>query len=263
VQVAAAEQLRPETVSAFNSYVQQNEKRMSDEIASGRFLHIDTLSGSEKQKTQARLYKGEVVSEPVSAPNGQHPLQVPHGLIHHWIGTVFIPGATLDRTLSFLQNYDDAYKFYSPDVQRSRLLERNGDEFKVFMRLKKTKFVTVILDTAYDVQYVSVASDRAASYSRSTRIAEVENAGKANESEKPVGNDSGFMWRLNSYWRFLQRDGGVYIQLEAISLTRDIPTGVGWLVGPFVTDIPRESLAFTLTKTRLALMNAGQERSLR
>jgi len=236
---------------------------MSEETASGKFLRIDTSSAPEKQKMQQALQKGEVVSEPVSAPNGQHPVQVPHGLIHHWIGTVFIPGATLDRTLGFLQDYNDAYRFYGPDVQRSKLLERNGDDFKVFMRLKKTKVVTVILDTTYDVKYVSFAPDRAASYSRSIRIAEVENAGKPNESEKPVGHDSGFMWRLNSYWRFLERDGGVYIQLEAISLTRDIPTGLGWLVGPFVTDIPRESLAFTLDKTRQALMNAGQERGPR
>jgi hypothetical protein len=45
----------------------------------------------------------------------------------------------------------------------------------------------------------------------------------------------------------------VYVQLEAISLTRDIPDGLGWLIRPFVTSIPRESLAFTLTRTREAL----------
>src|SRR5205085_2467415 len=79
----------------------------------------------------------------------------------------------------------------------------------------------------------------------STRIAEVENADKPDGPEKPVGNDDGYLWRLNSYWRFYEHDGGVYIQLEAISLTRDIPTGLGWVVSPFVTSIPKESLAFT------------------
>jgi len=81
----------------------------------------------------------------------------------------------------------------------------------------------------------------------------VENAGKPNEAEKPVGDDDGFLWRLDSFWRFAERDGGVYLQLEAISLTRDIPAGLGWLVGPFVTSIPKESLEFTLTRTREAL----------
>jgi hypothetical protein len=88
----------------------------------------------------------------------------------------------------------------------------------------------------------------------STRIAEVENLGEKNESEMPVGNDSGFMWRLNSYWRFEQRDGGTYVQLEAISLTRDIPAGLSWLVAPFVNSIPRESLEFTLQRTREGLL---------
>ncbi|HUK91803.1 MAG TPA: hypothetical protein VLZ81_15475, partial [Blastocatellia bacterium] len=177
----------------------------------------------------------------------------PGGLVHHWIGTVFIPGTTLVRTLAFLENYDQQYKFYAPEVQQSRLLERDDNHFVVFLRLRKTKVVTVILNTEYDVRYVSLASDRAASYSYSRRIAEVENAGKANESEKPVGNDSGFLWRLDSFWRFAERDGGVYVQLEAISLTRDIPAVLGRLVGPFVTSIPKESLEFTLTRTREAL----------
>jgi hypothetical protein len=69
------------------------------------------------------------------------------------------------------------------------------------------------------------------------------------------------MWRLNSYWRFQQRDGGVYVQLEAISLTRDIPTGLGWLITPFITSIPKESLAFTLTRTRQVLVQKPSGRN--
>jgi hypothetical protein len=127
--------------------------------------------------------------------------------------------------------------------------------------LRKTKVVTVILNTEYDVTYTRLDAGRATSDSRSTRIAEVENAGKPNQSEKAVGNDSGFMWRLNSYWRFQQRDGGVYVQLEAISLTRDIPTGLGWLISPFISSIPKESLVFTLTHTREVLVHEyGGER---
>jgi len=87
----------------------------------------------------------------------------------------------------------------------------------------------------------------------STRVAEVESAGEPGEHEKPIGNDSGFLWRLNSYWRFWERDGGVYVQLEAVSLTRDIPEGLGWLIRPFIISIPRESLGFTLERTRAAL----------
>jgi hypothetical protein len=247
-----AEQLQPETVSAFDSYAQKREAQIANELKTGPFLQLDGLSTTERDAAYTRLKKGEVITAHMP-PASDGPTHVPHGLIHHWMGTIFIPGVTLARTLAFLQDYNNQYKFYAPEVQRSKLLERNGNDFKVFLRLKKSKIITVILDTTYDVKYVPIAADRAASYSYSTRIAEVENPGKSDESEKAPGDDNGFMWRLNSYWRFLQRDGGVYVQLEAISLTRDIPTGVAWLVNPFVTSIPRESIDFTLTHTRDAL----------
>jgi len=248
-----AEQLKPETAQAFNHYVEVSEQRMASELRSGRFMWVDDLPPNLRDPDYARLRKGEVVTERLETVDQGRSLLVPGGLVHHWIGTVFIPGTTLVRTLAFLENYDQQYKFYAPEVQQSRLLERDGNHFRVFLRLRKTNVVTVILNSEYDVHYVALASDRAAAYSYSQRIAEVENAGKANESEKPVGDDSGFLWRLDSFWRFAERDGGVYVQLEAISLTRNIPVGLGWLVGPFVSSIPKESLEFTLTRTREAL----------
>jgi hypothetical protein len=248
---ASAEQLKPETVSAFNHYVELSEQQMS----STPFLHVDGLPAMERDAEFWRLKAGEVITDRLQTRDHGQPVAVPGGLIHHWMGTIFIPGVTLAQTLAFLEDYDGQYKFYTPDVQRSKLLARQGDRFKVFLRLRKTEVVTVILNTEYDVKYTQLDADRASSDSRGTRIAEVENAGRANESEKPVGSDSGFLWRLNSYWRFQQRDGGVYVQLEAISLTRDIPAGLGWLISPFISSIPKESLEFTLTRTREALVH--------
>src|SRR4029450_7720700 len=98
------------------------------------------------------------------------------------------------------------------------------------------------------------AADRVSSRIYSTRIAEVENPDTPKEHEKPVGHGDGYLWRLNSYWRFQQRPEGVYIQREPVPLTRGIPFGFGWLVSPFVTSLPRETLAFTLETTRKALM---------
>jgi len=250
---ASAEQLKVGTVRAFDHYVQLSEQRMSQEVNSNHFLYIDQLPPREREESYVRLKKGEVVTERLQTLEQGRQIPILGGLIHHWLGTVFIPGTTLAKTLAFLQDYNDQYKFYAPDVQQSKLIEHDGNKFKVFLRLRKTKVVTVILNTNYDVKYETLSPDRATSYSYSTRIAEVENAGEPNEAEKPVGNDSGFLWRLNSYWRFFEQDGGVYVQLEAISLTRDIPSGLGWLVGPFVTSIPKESLDFTLTRTRDAL----------
>lgn len=254
-----AEQLKPETVAAFDHCVQLSEQKM----ASKPFLSIDGLSPHERDAAIDQLKRGEVITERLQTLEQGKAVPIPGGLLHRWIGTVFIPGVNLGQTLAFLEDYDNQSKFYAPEVQRSKLISRNGDDFKIFLRLRKTKIVTVILNTEYDVHYALLDADRASSISRSTRIAEVENAGKSNETEKPVGDDSGFLWRLNSYWRFLQRDGGVYVQLEAISLTRDIPMGLHWLIGPFVTSIPKESLVFTLTRTRegLLLRGPGSRRS--
>ena len=184
--------------------------------------------------------------------NGR-PIPVPGGMIHHWIGTTFIPGVSLAQTIAFLQDYDNHCKYYAPDVERSRIISHDGNHFGVYLRLRKK---IAVLDTEYDVNYKWLSKTEASARSLSARIREVQNAAQKNEFEMPVGKDNGFMWRLNSYWRFAERDGGTYVQLEAISLTRDIPVGLGWLIGPFVESIPKESLEFTLTRTRTELLQS-------
>jgi len=219
----------------------------------GTFLRIDGLPADQRDAAYTRLRAGEVITERLQTLENGSPIPVPSGMIHHWCGLAFVKGATLQKTLAFLQDYDHQEKYYAPDVQRSKLLLRNGEDFKIFLRLRKHKVVTVLLNTEYDVKYTAIDSSHSTSRALSTRIAEVENADTPDGAEKTVGNDSGYLWRLYSYWRFYERDGGVYIQLEAISLTRGIPTGFGWLILPFITSIPQESLTFTLTHTKDAL----------
>lgn len=249
--VSAAE-LKQATAKAFDHYVQLTERRMASETP-GTFVQIDGLPADQRDTCYAQLRSGEVITDRLQTLENSRPMAVPGGLIHHWYGAAFVKGATLQKTLAFLQDYDHQDKYYAPDVQRSKLLLRNGDDFKIFLRLRKHKIVTVLLNTEYDVKYMMLDPSRSTSTARSTRIAEVEDTDKPDGAEKPVGNGSGYLWRLYSYWHFYERDGGVYIQLEAISLTRGIPTGFGWLVLPFVSSIPKESLTFTLTHTRDAL----------
>ena len=180
-------------------------------------------------------------------------MEAPDGLIHHWMGAVFIPCVTLRQTLDLVQDYDHHQEIYLPEVVRSKLVSRNGNDFKIFYRLRKKKVITVTLDTDHDVHYFPVDATHAYSRSYTTRIQEVANADKPDEFEKPVGKDSGFLWRLYSYWRFEEKDGGVYVECESVSLTRDIPWIVSPLVKPFVTDIPKESLQMTMGSTRRAL----------
>ncbi|HYN15771.1 MAG TPA: hypothetical protein VES66_08295 [Terriglobales bacterium] len=244
-------ELKPETVEPFERYVRQAEQRMEDELRAGKpFLLPDGWPEERRDQTYQQLRRGEMVIERVNKEKGGAEARVPRGLIHHWAGIVFIPGATLDRALTVFQDYDHHQTVYSPEVLRSRLLWRQGDDFHIFLRLRKHKVVTVILDTEYDVHFARLDSHRAYSRSHSTRIAEVENPGRSDERDLPPGNGHGFLWELDTYWRFLEVADGVFIQCEAISLTRDVPTGLGWLIGPFVQSIPRESLEFTLTTTR-------------
>lgn len=179
-------------------------------------------------------------------------MEVPDGLIHDWVGAVFIPGTTLEKTLALVQDYDSHKNIYA-EVIDSKLLHRDGNEFKVYLRLRKKKVLTVVMNTEHDVRYYPVDPTRWRSRSYSTRIAEVANPGEPNEHELPPGTGQGFLWRLYSYWRFQERDGGVYVECEAISLTRDVPTGLGWLVVPIIRNLPRESLVNTLGATRAAL----------
>ena len=146
------------------------------------------------------------------------------------------------------------------------MLSRQGNDFKIYYRLRKKKIITVTLNTNHDVYYFPVDSRRWYSRSYSTRIAEVANADTPNEHEKPLGHDGGFLWRINSYWKFEEKDGGVYIECESFSLTRDIPAGLGWLIKPFITSIPKESLEMTMGSTRAALAagkNGNQKLEIR
>ena len=239
---ALSAELKPKTVEAFDRYIRQTEERLD---ASKTFLWAD-----ESPDRARRARQGEVVVSPF---NTKPEIAVPNGLIHDWVGAVFIPGATLERTLALVQDYNRHKEIYKPEVIDSRLVSRQGEDFRIYYRLLKKKVITVVLNTEHEVKYTKVDASKWRSVSRTTKIAEVENPGKPGEREKPAGTGEGFLWRLNSFWRFAERDGGVWVECQAISLTRDIPTGLGWLVDPIIRNLPRESLENTLRETRSAL----------
>jgi hypothetical protein len=248
ISVAAAE-LQAATVAAFNRYVAVTE---SQRQAGTLFLWIDG-DGSDQGHKRNLARAGGLVIERLETRESGRAITIPDGLVHHWLGVVFVPGVTVDQALALLQDYDRHAEVYKPYVARSRLLSRSGDTFKVYLRFFMKKVITVVVNSEHEAQFTRESAMRVQSRIASTRIAEVDNPDTPEEREKPVGRDGGYLWRLNSYWRFLERDGGVYVQCESISLTRRIPFGLGWIVGPFVTSIPRETLSFMLETTRTAL----------
>jgi hypothetical protein len=241
----AAAELKPHTVQAFDDYTRRLESRLDAQLKGPVFLWSD-----QSPERNRRVRQAQILAE---SATGENPASVPDGLIHDWIGAIFIPGATLEKVLRLVQDYDHHKDVYQPDVIGSQLVARDANDFKIHLRVMKKKVITVVLDTDYDVHYAPAGAARWWVRSHSTLIQEVENAGKRDERRSPAGDDRGFLWRLYSYWRYLERDGGVYMECEAVSLTRDIPTGLAWLIGPIIRDLPRESLVSALRRTREAL----------
>ena len=251
-------ELKPEAVRGFDRYVQLTEQRMKPELAlGGSFLWFDGLPEPRRAEIYSRLQRGEVVLTKLETSDSTGQSRTPGALIHHWVGTVFIPGATLTQVLAVVENYDRHAEYYKPEVVRSKTIAHSGNDYKIRYRLCEKKIITIILDTDYDVHRHSLSATRAYSDAYSSRIAQVEHAGEPGEQELPPGKDGGYLWRLNSYWRYFDSGRGVYVQCEAVSLTRDIPTGLGWLIGPFIESVPKESLEFTLQSTRDAVLRVN------
>jgi len=246
--------LKPVTLAAFERYLKLTEARHDEELQRGTpFFWIDDLVSAERSEAYADLKRGDIKLRKLEIRDNGEKIVCPGGLIHHWVGLIFIPGAKLDTVLGILQDYDHHSIYYAPDVERSKIESRDDRHFRVFLRFRRHKVVTVVLNSQHDVRYFRDSDIRAHSRSSATRIAEVENPGKSDEREKAPGQDDGFLWRMETWWRMEERDSGVYVQSEVVSLTRDIPIGLGWLIGPFVTSIPKESLTFTLEATRKAV----------
>jgi hypothetical protein len=246
--------LRSQTREAFDRYVKLTEARNDEELKRGKdLLWIDGLPPEQRAEAYAALKRGEVKMRKLELLENGKPISCPGGIIHHWTGVVFIPGATLDDVLGMLEDYDKHSVYYAPDVERSKIESRSGDHFRVFLRFRRHKVITVVLNTEHDIDYFRDGAGRAHSRSSAARIAEVENAGKSDEREKTPGEDGGFLWRMETWWRMEERDGGVYVQSEVVSLTRDIPVVLSWMIKPFVTSIPKETLTATLEATRKAV----------
>jgi hypothetical protein len=239
---AMSAELKPETLAAFERYIREAEQRLDE--------HKGQLWADETPERARRIRQGEVVVEPFHAK----PLtNVKSGLVHDWVGAVFLPGVSLERTLTLVRDYNRNKDYFRPEVVDSKILEHDGDHYRIYLRLLKKQIITVVLDTEHDVRYERLDDARWRSVSRTTKIAEVQNAGKRDERAKPPGTGEGFLWRLNSYWRFHERDGGTWVECEAVSLTRDIPTGLGWLIEPIIRSLPKDSVANTLRELKGAV----------
>jgi hypothetical protein len=256
---AAAAELKQQTIQAFDQYVKVTEEERAAKLRkSGTFLWIDSQDKALRKQLRERLARGEVVTKRLETRDDNRPIRIPHGLVHHWVGTIFIPGATLPQTMILMENYPIYPQLFSFGVQRSKVLSQEKNSYRVQLRMfreaRSPVFYNVDLDDHYsDDRYSRVDASHGYRRSRSTRIAELADVGKPTEHELPVGDDRGLLWRLNLDWSCQEENGGVFLQIELIALSRGVPAIIAWLANPYVQGIPQEYLEKVLQSMRSGL----------
>ncbi len=255
----AAAELEQATAAAFQHYVEVAEQQMQTSLQpDGPFLWIDFRPESIRKRFYQQLREGQFVIRRLDTYDDGKEIDIPDGMVHHWIGLAFISGASLKSAEAVLEDYQDYATIYAPQVRRSRVQALDGDSLKLFLQLYKDSPRRVAYNAEFRVQRMRLSRNRIASSSTSTRIAQLRDPSQPNGPEYPVGNDSGYLWRMNNYWRYEQKDGGVYMQVEAISLSRDVPPILGWFVRPIIRRVARETIAGLLEANRRAIQNPGQ-----
>ncbi|HUA18855.1 MAG TPA: hypothetical protein VMB25_08930 [Bryobacteraceae bacterium] len=249
---AAAVELKPETIQAFDRYIAAVEARLEP---CWRGRHFLWFAGSPGVREQLRA--GAIVTQ---AGQGNGIVAVKDGMIQDQMGAVFIPDTNLKRVLALVQDYNRDSVYYKPDVIHARIESRTGDRFLVRARVIKAKlFLSDVLDIDNDIQFFPLDARRVYSRSISRRVAEVSRPGKPHEHELPVGRDRGLLWRINGYWFFEEADGGVYVTCESVTLTRDVPFLMSTLLSPLIHELPAEAVRTSLDETRRAVMSAARD----
>lgn len=242
--------LGPAAAQAFQKYITTVETGIAKRHESAAtYLATFEKAAAAKAETERQLRAGSALTEPVNGGTWQ----IKGGLLHHWRGAAFVAGAKAADMLALLRDYQGLAKYYTPEVQQCKVLANEGDTARIFMRLMKQKVNTVVFDAEFNIKTGLTDATSGYEISRSAHIWQVDNPGTPGEHRMPEGKDDGLLWRLNTFWSFVEVHGGLVMECEAVSLTRDIPFGAGWLVTPIISELPRESLEATLTETKRAL----------
>jgi hypothetical protein len=247
VPTARAEEPTPAAVSGFNSYISEAESRLAHQHRSVR----DFLVPEDAD----RLHRGDLIIDQLTPSSGG---DLPDAMLHHWRGTAFAAGATAADFERLMRDFNAYPQRFAPQVIRATVISQRNDHFQATMRVRQKHVITVVMDTTYDIVFGRLDAKHGYSTSRSARISEIDSPGTPRERALSSSEEHGFLWRLNTYWSCEERDHGLYMQIESVSLTRAIPTGLAWAIGPFVESVPRESLEFTLRATRNALQKQGR-----
>ena len=246
-----AAKLQEKTLTAWKEYVRLTEERIKEELNSSTgFLAQDFQAVPKAQMERDAALSGQILVEKMKTlnPRGRK-IKVPAGTIHHWRGSVFIPDVELESVLAQVR-YPAQQEDLQPDVLESRILEESDDSLRLYLKLVRSKIVTVTYNTEHLIEYQRHGEGLASSRSIATRIVELDQAGTPAEREKPEGQDHGFLWKLNSYWRYQQVDGGVLVECESLTLSRGVPAILAPFIQPMINGVAKESMQRTLSAMR-------------
>jgi hypothetical protein len=221
----------------------------------GPFLWVDALPQIRRQRLYALLRNGQILIWQVQTKEGGKTIHIPSGMVHDWMGIIFVPGVSLQRAQSLLQDYNQYPRIYRPDIRRATIFNHTDDTFKIDLQYYKGSPHSASFNVEFEAQYTRIDATHAISRSVSTRIAELQHPEQPDSPEFPVGRGRGYLWHLNNYRRLEEKDGGVYIQVESIALSRGVPAIIAWFVNPIIRRISRQALASLLSATRRALLN--------
>jgi hypothetical protein len=236
--------LSSQTVGEFEHYAQAVEATLQERWSGKKnFLFIEDDPG-----TKQRVLSGELF---IKQMNGGRPVEIANGLIHDWLGAIYMRNTSMQRVLEVLEDFDRHKDIY-PAVSKSHTLSRDGNNIKGYWRLQQKGLVPVILDVNEDVHYTEIAPGKWKGQSYARDITEVDTSWFSRGRKFPVGEGHGFLWRLYGYWSLEAYRGGVLAECRTLSLSRDIPQGLAWAVSPYVQKLPQESLASTLKNTSKA-----------
>lgn len=239
--------LKPETIAAWDTYLESANAAMQARLQPGaHFLWLDeTPKMAERLRTKG----------PYIAPAArQIPRKVPNGLIHDWIGVGFVPNAKIDDIVRVLRDYDKYKEVYRPGVIGSASHSTDGTKDLFSLRLANRSVVAkTALDTDCEASYFRVDERRWYGISNTIHIQEIDKFGTQAQRTLPEDTGTGLIWRLSSITRLEERDGGVYAELEALALSRDIPAALRVFVTPIVRRVSRDSLLLSLHQTRMAV----------
>jgi hypothetical protein len=215
----------------------------------------DFVARAQKAATAARRCDGVIGAR---AGSGDGILNVPDGLIHHWLATAFIRGARLREVDAVARDYSSYGKIYK-NVVSARVLSQKGDSYRVLIRLKEGEAgINAVLDVRSAVDYRTLGAGGVTAISSSEEIRQVENSGRPDEKLLPAGRDDGYLWRANTFTYFISHEDGVLVVMETLGLSRRFPFGLGWIIEPIARRLGRKSVEGSLDEFAVAIRRSAK-----